>query len=468
MKKTFVKGSLKLIILALFTVLFMAVASDVLRVHRDEAPDDTYQKVRGYYALEQDKMDIISFGTSHAYYGINPGILYHETGLNNYVYAGECQPIEVTVYYLKEALKTQKPKLVILDIFGMSETSKGCRSEGIYRVNIEEMKWSLNKAEAYTTLPDQSVLGNMFDVSLYHNQWSQLNMKRIAQAYATPFNPSFGATLGFNASNENKGVMASAYTEKAKRPENFEAFEEFLDICNENDIKVLIIKTPCYLEEQDKPYYRYVFDYCEEQGIDHIDFNMLKEELDYVHDRDGDIWHATVFGARKINEYLGTYIKTNYGIEPYDTELYKDEMEALYTRSVYECLLQAMTTDQMMQTARDFDVLTIVTYKHEDDLTLSDENIEVLKKMNIEVGRDNLVVLDHGVPVYESTEEIKGYEYNGHVFDIDRNGMVVMDGQTINKGAVNVNMVVIDKHTMQKINGFCFDARNDLFGWVGE
>ncbi|MCF0109194.1 MAG: hypothetical protein HUJ57_03745, partial [Erysipelotrichaceae bacterium] len=90
MKKTFVKGSLKLIILALFTVLFMAVASDVLRVHRDEAPDDTYQKVRGYYALEQDKMDIISFGTSHAYYGINPGILYHETGLNNYVYAGEC------------------------------------------------------------------------------------------------------------------------------------------------------------------------------------------------------------------------------------------------------------------------------------------------------------------------------------------------------------------------------------------
>ncbi|MCF0109195.1 MAG: hypothetical protein HUJ57_03750, partial [Erysipelotrichaceae bacterium] len=135
---------------------------------------------------------------------------------------------------------------------------------------------------------------------------------------------------------------------------------------------------------------------------------------------------------------------------------------------VYECLLQAMTTDQMMQTARDFDVLTIITYKHEDDLTLSDENIEVLKKMNIEVGRDNLVVLDHGVPVYESAEEIRGYEYNGHVFDIDRNGMVVMDGQTINKGAVNVNMVVIDKHTMQKINGFCFDARNDLFGWVGE
>ena len=62
------------------------------------------------YALEEYSMDILFMGTSHTYYGFNPSVIYEKTGLNSYVFAGECQPMSITYHYFKEALKTQSPK----------------------------------------------------------------------------------------------------------------------------------------------------------------------------------------------------------------------------------------------------------------------------------------------------------------------------------------------------------------------
>lgn len=135
MKK--IAGFIKLIFLIGCIICMVLYASAVVRPKYEELPNDLTAKIKGFYALEDNTMDVLFMGTSHTYYGFNPSILYKETGLSSYVFAGECQPISVTYHYLVEALKTQSPSLVVLDVFALLPTSYKCQNNGIIKKNLE-------------------------------------------------------------------------------------------------------------------------------------------------------------------------------------------------------------------------------------------------------------------------------------------------------------------------------------------
>ena len=61
-------------------------------------------------------MDVLVLGSSHAFENINTGTLWDEYGMASYVLGGSRQPsLEYIYYYLKEALKTQRPELIVLE-----------------------------------------------------------------------------------------------------------------------------------------------------------------------------------------------------------------------------------------------------------------------------------------------------------------------------------------------------------------
>ncbi len=70
--------------------------------------------------LEEDSLDILVLGSSHAYVDINPAVLWSEYGIAAYDLCGSNQPMWNTYYYLKEALKTQTPKVVVLEAYCVS------------------------------------------------------------------------------------------------------------------------------------------------------------------------------------------------------------------------------------------------------------------------------------------------------------------------------------------------------------
>ena len=79
---------LKFVILAALMACLVLYLSAVVRPRKDELPNDTSKKVSGFYALEENSLDILFMGTSHTYYGFNPSVIYENTGLSSYVFAG--------------------------------------------------------------------------------------------------------------------------------------------------------------------------------------------------------------------------------------------------------------------------------------------------------------------------------------------------------------------------------------------
>ncbi len=69
-----------------------------------------------FYELDKNQVDVLCIGSSHVYYGINTCQLFEDYGIASYLLASPGQPVWISYYLLEEALKTQYPRLVVLDI----------------------------------------------------------------------------------------------------------------------------------------------------------------------------------------------------------------------------------------------------------------------------------------------------------------------------------------------------------------
>ena len=69
------------------------------------------------YRLEDNSIDVLALGSSHSFVDINPSVLYREYGIAGFDLGGSRQPFWNSYYYLKEALKTQKPEVIILEAY---------------------------------------------------------------------------------------------------------------------------------------------------------------------------------------------------------------------------------------------------------------------------------------------------------------------------------------------------------------
>lgn len=70
-----------------------------------------------FYKLEKNSVDVLLFGSSHAVTAFNPQVLYDNYGITSYNLGCEQQSPLITYYWLREALKYQTPKVVIIDTY---------------------------------------------------------------------------------------------------------------------------------------------------------------------------------------------------------------------------------------------------------------------------------------------------------------------------------------------------------------
>ena len=124
-----------------------------------------------YLGEEKNSLDVLFLGSSYAYCDWNPGALYDQSGLTSYVLAGGEQTVGVTYYYLKEALKTQSPQVVVLE--GSSLFFD--RYESFTQINVGYMPWGLNKVGAILEYAEPELRTGLFvDLIFYHDRWKEL------------------------------------------------------------------------------------------------------------------------------------------------------------------------------------------------------------------------------------------------------------------------------------------------------
>ena len=261
-----------------------------------------------FYKLEKNSIDILFLGSSHTYTAFNPYLIEEKTGLNGYILATQQQPIWITYYYYKEALKYQKPKYVVIDVHMLISSDSEYAQEQVNRDAIDKMKWSRNKFDVINlSVKKEDRNSYYFNIIKYHSRYKELNpidWKTVFNGY-TIDNKGY-KRLNFQGNQYDKNSIGINSEVSSIFYKNTEYMEKIIKLSNENNINLLLVKTPAIYSKEDYSKLNFVKIYAEENKIKLIDFigeNMISE-LDYKTDF-YDKGHLDGEGSDKFsNEFI--------------------------------------------------------------------------------------------------------------------------------------------------------------------
>ena len=124
-----------------------------------------------FYEQEEGTVDVLILGPSLAFADINTATLWSEYGISAFHLGGSIQPMWNTYYYMKEALKYQRPKVMILEA-SVPNMMRDYSAQSRIIKNTYGMKWSKDKLEAIrVSAPREQWNEYLFEHLQYHSRY---------------------------------------------------------------------------------------------------------------------------------------------------------------------------------------------------------------------------------------------------------------------------------------------------------
>ena len=333
MQKKYIYRTAKIILLAamLLTVLF--VLQNILR-HKsiyklDETPEtEMWQE---FYGLEKNSLDVVFFGNSHVYNGINPAVLYEETGLKSFDMSSSNQDLFVSYHLFKEMLKTQSPSVVVLDTYALhlnlTPKEESMRST-YYKMAFDDMKLSSNKIEAVREWKkekdDIDIVERLFPIFEYHSRWEELNDADFSKDALRSVNLGYAYSFKTCEGKEFKGY--DLYDEPMEPDYKYRAqLDKIIKLANENNIELILVLLPDMTIESGTA--AATGQIADENGLMFLDYNEASRlnVLNIVPEKEmRDVHHMNAFGAVKLTKALAKDL-TDLGVVSSGSNAYFDK-----------------------------------------------------------------------------------------------------------------------------------------------
>lgn len=292
------------LLILLLALLLLAVL--LFRIGCALMPERTlYGSVWSSYLQERENsVDLLVLGSSRAYCDVIPALLWQKTGVSSYCMCGPSQTASLTYYYLRECLRTQRPKTVLVEASSL-----------YYRINEEHSKTnvcympaSINRFLAGAACEKGILALALFPLKEFHYRIYSEDLDKPAEA---------------------DGVMLCGYTPlDSAKPQgerglripdvlpgnenylyNLEYFRKIAALCAEEEIECVFFLTPTMLDYTEQQTQRMLTDLralpCRavEDWTDLIEAIGIDNETDWY-----DSIHFNRQGAEKFTAFLADYL----------------------------------------------------------------------------------------------------------------------------------------------------------------
>lgn len=273
--------------------------------------------IEGLYRLQKDSVDVIAAGDSHVLTTINPAIIWENQGVPCFTVSSEGQDIWITYYRLVEALKTQNPKLIIVDVHNaVNDNQYSNDASGV--MGLLGMRLSCNKIQAVhaAVTPDKYV-DYLLEFPIYHSRYAQLTKYDFERNYGDVyladmkgFQPLFHS--GYEACISDISEVTGTIELNTKMEEYL---YKIIQLTTEHKIPLLLIAAPyCSIDGAQQMKFNRIGEIAESYGIPFINFNMYLSEIGLVPEDFADPHHLDYNGAEKFSDFLGRYIMQHYSL----------------------------------------------------------------------------------------------------------------------------------------------------------
>lgn len=283
------------------------------------------RQMNSFYEQEENSVDVLILGSSHAFMSFVPELLWKNHGYSSYVMASAVQPLWISYYYLEEALKTQSPKVIVLEAYRFQEQKDYLERQHVVK-SLYGMKWSKTKIDAYRSMlpskeenDDLALSDTPLEFLNYHSRYSELSEADFVENYASPaYEYHKGATI-FDTVYSKKTTPDVGSFEVSPVPisEKTETYyRKLLELAAEHNIPVLTVLAPMPTTAECYSRMLTAKSIAEEYGQTFIDYNNHYEELciDFSKDIADQYGHLNKSGAEKFTAAVGQYLSEHYEI----------------------------------------------------------------------------------------------------------------------------------------------------------
>ena len=293
---------------------------------------DGIDQARALYHQPENSIDVVFLGSSHVHCNIDTAYLWTEYGIAAYDYSAAEQPLWMTYYWLREFCKTQKPKLVVLDVYSPAAYEADYQYRWMEE-NLFGMRFSANKWEMMQASVEKKRLSDYFPAfTVYHQRYTEVNREdwdyltgRMELQNFKGFHPLFGtvhvdldglmaasdATASgvpdapgpgaSDASNPGEERRLSAKSEKYLR--------KIISYTRKRNIPLALISAPYQKHPAEDAVLRQIEQIAAEEKLPFADFCRESSQIGIDEDRDmNDVSHLNYRGSRKYTAYLAAYL----------------------------------------------------------------------------------------------------------------------------------------------------------------
>jgi hypothetical protein len=283
----------------------------------------------GFYAEKKNTLDVVMIGSSPVFPYYSTPEMYGEEGIVCYPLSTNLQRPIAQLYLAKEALKYQKPALMIFEVRMYTGREGDMTQNMAYTRGVtDNLRYSLNRIDAINAMTDPKYLDSSatdtekytyyFDIFKYHANWRSLYLFSQWQdfLYCVP--------------DRHKGYEASTDVCRAQLPDysgvtQTSAIEadqdlhltELMDWLRQNNQQALFIVSPYnMLEEEKEKNYNYIGQRVTAEGFGFLNMNLYYSGIGLDPDTDfkdnGN--HTNASGAAKVTKWFEAWLKEHYDL----------------------------------------------------------------------------------------------------------------------------------------------------------
>ena len=300
------------------------------------------KNIAGLYGEKKNTMDVVYLGGSACFIYYAPLMAWEDYGFVAYDYAADTMQAEMYPYMIKEVIKTQKPKLLVIDARPFEYRDNPEKEEEMrptevsYHKFLTGMRLSKNKIDTVKDNVNQylqeDTLPFYLDIMKYHKSINFLRsfaedlgpkLKMIFGVYKNPYR-------GFYMVTDHETQMKNDFETTKEAPISEEAQEILLDLLaylKTVDTKCLFVVCPYTEKKENKMKYNTIQKIVEEAGFDFLDANDYIDEMQLDFARDFyNFDHVNIFGAEKYTDFLNQFITKQYDLPNHQKDAQYDFM----------------------------------------------------------------------------------------------------------------------------------------------
>ena len=281
-----------------------------------EWSQDGLDVIDAFDSLEDNSLDVIVYGSSHAWKGCDTRVMCDDYGIKAYNYACNWQAINTIKLFLEDSFRTQTPKVVCIEVGLVDSLEQNVDLDGqiYYTRSMSDFDGKRQYLKQCFGNDPERYISYYMPLYMFHDNWININYESWLFRGPERWINTKGYCADYSDTvREYELPDPTVFPQKELRADCINVLQDIVDLCHSKGVEVIFYTAPCICEYN---YHDFMLQFALDNDCTYLDLYYYYDDLSLDGKTDfQDSDHLNGSGARKVAAFLAEYVIANYDVD---------------------------------------------------------------------------------------------------------------------------------------------------------